>query len=282
MATFFPSAGIRESSPFPDGQPHIALPFTPPTELVCRIASGDDLLRVAMAVEAIQHQGVEPTLRITYLMGGRMDRRLSDREPFTLKTICHLINSWGCRVTVFVPHSDKTYMHLTRSFHSDLWPTESFYDMAALHFANSWSDTLNETIRHNIRQNRPISFVFPDTGACERFSKLQCLGLWKNSNVITLHKERDERSGIVGPMHIIQGEPRDSCLIIDDLCDGGATFRGAAEVLRANGAKRVGLAVAHGIFSRGLPIPGIDFVACTDSFQSFEDKPQPDWLFKFH
>jgi len=41
-------------------------------------------------------------------------------------------------------------------------------------------------------------------------------------------------------------------MIVDDICDGGATFILLAKELYAAGAKEVNLFVTHGIFSKGL------------------------------
>jgi len=42
------------------------------------------------------------------------------------------------------------------------------------------------------------------------------------------------------------------CLVVDDICDGGATFLRLALALKAKNAGRLYLAVSHGIFSKGL------------------------------
>ena len=57
-------------------------------------------------------------------------------------------------------------------------------------------------------------------------------------------------------------------LIVDDICDGGGTFSGIAQVLRANGAEKIYLCVTHGIFSKGIEINGIDEIFTTDSYAS--------------
>ena len=64
-------------------------------------------------------------------------------------------------------------------------------------------------------------------------------------------------------------------LIVDDICDGGATFVGLAKELRAAGAKKVYLYVTHGIFSKGLPLEGIDKVFTTDSYFNPESCSRP-------
>jgi ribose-phosphate pyrophosphokinase len=59
---------------------------------------------------------------------------------------------------------------------------------------------------------------------------------------------------------------------VDDLCDGGATFIGAAKCLRDAGAKFVGLVVPHGIFSRGVSHVldnGIDHIHTSNSFKDW-------------
>lgn len=61
-----------------------------------------------------------------------------------------------------------------------------------------------------------------------------------------------------------------TCVIVDDLCDGGGTFSGLAEQLVLAGAKVVDLYVTHGVFSKGLPLPGIRTVFTTNAY------PRPD------
>lgn len=45
-----------------------------------------------------------------------------------------------------------------------------------------------------------------------------------------------------------------TCFIIDDICDGGRTFIGLGEKLKAAGAAKVTLVVTHGLFSQGLEV----------------------------
>jgi ribose-phosphate pyrophosphokinase len=56
------------------------------------------------------------------------------------------------------------------------------------------------------------------------------------------------------------------CLIVDDICDGGATFVALARKLREAGAIEVSLFVTHGIFSKGKDLEGIDNIYTTGSF----------------
>lgn len=286
MTTFL-SDNIDEHSPFPDGQPHLCDKEDMHTMAVgvvtCRLTCSDNLIRLGM-LAAIRRRKNFPIqhLRILYLMGARMDRALSAEEPYTLKVVCDFINSLNIpAVSVFCPHSAATHDLLDRVNIDFYGPIEdAFYDSAALRFLRSQSDEFAEMDRHEIRQTDQLSFVFPDLGAQKRFAKSQLLKWWPNANLVTLHKERDERTGKILGTHIISGVPNKYCLIVDDLCDGGATFVHGARVLREpetagvfqKHAEKVGLAVCHGIFSKGLPLEGIDFIATTNSFQEQEPR----------
>ena len=65
-------------------------------------------------------------------------------------------------------------------------------------------------------------------------------------------KVRDQLTGNIVRYKIV-GEPvGKNVLIIDDICDGGMTFKLLAKDLLAAGAKSVVLFVTHGLFSKGL------------------------------
>lgn len=275
MTTFLGVSEVDESSPFPDGQPHVTLPepLYADSILSCRIVTPDDLVRVGLAAETMKRNGEKVNLRIYYLMGGRMDRRLSDNEPYTLRVVCNIINSFGCdSVAVFVPHSQAT-SDLLRNYR-ELPPgmEDCFYDTGILrcieHMACDSQDRSQnrDTLSQFIRNMSDIAIVFPDAGAAKRYSKSLLLKWYPNAELVTLYKDRNERTGKINGTKILNGTPRKHSVIIDDLCDGGATFRSAAETLRNYGAKTVGLVVAHGVFSKGTTIPGIDFIATSNSF----------------
>ena len=125
-----------------------------------------------------------------------------------------------------------------------------------------------------------ISIVFPDEGALKRYSKNKFVSWWNNADIVTLSKDREERTGVIKGTKIVNGYINKTCVIIDDLCDGGATFKGASKVLKENGADKVGLIVAHGIFSKGLPIEGIDWIGTTNSYTE-ERLPLINYFHKF-
>ena len=86
-------------------------------------------------------------------------------------------------------------------------------------------------------------------GAKKRYGKF--FGKFPNCSFI---KERDQSTGFIKNLFLnelvnIEGE---SVLIIDDICDGGMTFKLTAERLLTLGAKEVNLYTTHGIYSKGV------------------------------
>ena len=65
-----------------------------------------------------------------------------------------------------------------------------------------------------------------------------------------------------------------TCLIVDDICDGGGTFLGMAKALKAKHAGTLYLAVSHGIFSKNLKALKQTFKAIytTNSFKDINEK----------
>ena len=100
---------------------------------------------------------------------------------------------------------------------------------------------------------------YPDQGAAEKYA-----GNGIYDHLYTrAHKERDPATGKITKMELASAaHVKDrKVLIVDDICDGGATFIELARLLRKAGAKEVSLFVSHGIFSRGvrrLNVGGID------------------------
>jgi ribose-phosphate pyrophosphokinase len=115
-----------------------------------------------------------------------------------------------------------------------------------------------------------IDIVIPDNGASSRVMSLTGAGTGLTGHYIhQCYKKRDPQTGALSgfqvPMSGLKGR---DLLIIDDLCDGGGTFVGLAKALKAHVASKVFLFVTHGIFSKGLPLEGIDHVYTTDSYDA--------------
>lgn len=75
------------------------------------------------------------------------------------------------------------------------------------------------------------------------------------------------------PKILIQGDVRDKhCLIVDDIADGGRTFRNLALALKNSGARKVFLYVSHGQFNYGFSElqQSINHIFCTNSFRDLD------------
>jgi ribose-phosphate pyrophosphokinase len=248
MRIYTPAGDIPyEFMTFPDGQPHVILGTQAIMEdrwhgvtIEASITSCNDLVRILLTRDVLAASGFTSVdLDIRYLLGARMDRRISIQEPATLDVIARLINSGGFgRVRILDAHSERATTLLRAT---------------------------------NVLPYKPVgrllpqfdAVVAPDKGATDRVEKLA--GAYPT---IFCEKKRDPTTGrlsdfsIINPTGDVKGK---RLLIIDDICDGGGTFVGLAKVLRVAGASSVNLYVTHGIFSRELPLDGIDYIYTTDS-----------------
>ena len=246
---------------FPDGQPHLkldmasiaAMDLKAPVRILTRVANSNDLVLVMMAKNTLDHLGFERvTLDISYLMAARMDRVMNEGEPFSLKVVAVMINSGGFkRVNIFDPHSEVATAVIDRSYAvtNHEFVKDAIHDHLAKH------------------PHETYALVSPDAGALKKIYKLaQYLDA---PHVIECYKERDLKTGALSGFKTATEHINDktTCIIVDDLCDGGGTFAGTAKMLREKGATKIVLVVSHGIFSKGVVIEGIDEVYTTDSYK---------------
>jgi ribose-phosphate pyrophosphokinase len=92
--------------------------------------------------------------------------------------------------------------------------------------------------------DRYDTLIFPDKGASERYK-------WINhKNIVTGSKVRNQATGII-THYETTGNPTGMALVVDDLCDGGATFHILGESLERR-VESLDLYVTHGIFSKGI------------------------------
>lgn len=252
---------------FPDGQPHCsfyvdalvpALDTHNIIEVTTRLCSVDDVVNTCIALEALdsilaQHnRSPEVFLNISYMLGARMDRRIAVGQPATLHVLAALINT--CKVDgvrVLDPHSPVTLEVLdgASALHPDLFIGEV---LAAVRAKRGGEPTV----------------VIPDKGAVPRTRGILSRLNWKGVTA-TCSKTRDPNTGKLSGFALDEGDVAGKhCLIVDDICDGGATFTGIGALLRNKGAASVELAVTHGIFSKGLELEHIECLYSTDSYRA--------------
>jgi ribose-phosphate pyrophosphokinase len=90
---------------------------------------------------------------------------------------------------------------------------------------------------------------YPDKGALAKYVRE-----YEEVNLphIFGEKVRDQLTGNITAYSLIGECYGKNVLIVDDICDGGMTFKILAKDLLASGAKSVVLFVTHGIFSKGV------------------------------
>lgn len=215
---------------FPDNQPHIRLTNIQESDEVtvrCAITSALELLQLQMVSNALTHRAaIKKTLIIPYLMGARYDRIMVDGDSFDLELVAEIINHMGFeRVRIFDVHSDVATALIKRA---ESVPNQKLVE----------SYTLNNAV-----------LICPDHGARK---KIEQVFKWNKgfTSIVYCEKNRNPETGKL-TLEVIHPEEceNQNCVIVDDICDGGATF---IEIAKQIKPKNLTLIVSHGIFSKGF------------------------------
>lgn len=185
-----------------------------------------EFMHLAQLDNLLEKYGIERKLYLPYLPYARQDKTIDNNQTFALVSFTILLNSLGFSDIVCMdPHSSRA-KELINNFKA-IYPTE------IIHY-------INEKTAADL-------FCYPDKGAKEKYSEIFFF-----QPSIYGEKIRDQASGFITSYELF-GDPKDkSILIVDDICDGGATFVYLSQALIKAGAKEVNLFVSHGIFSKGL------------------------------
>jgi ribose-phosphate pyrophosphokinase len=167
-------------------------------------------------------------LHFPYLPYARQDKHINNESTFAFRTFYGLIETLDFqRITCMDPHSDVA---------TNCGIIARFPDV--------------ESVFHNGEYHR---VAYPDDGAYNKYDQIYDLPYIKGKKV------RDQSTGYITSYQIEHGEPNidlkdKKILIVDDICDGGATFILLAKELFASGANKVDMFVTHGIFSKGTQV----------------------------
>ena len=223
-----------------------------------RINSSDDVMKVLIAKEALERKGVKSfDLIMPYIPYARQDRQCEDGESFTLKVFTNLINSANFdNIIVLDAHSDVAPALLNNCTNIS---NEQYIDMAFHHIAEYY--------------DADITLISPDSGANKKANKLY-ENLQVFNNLIKCDKRRNTKTGKLNGFEVFANDLNGkTCLITDDICDGGRTFIGIAEELKKKNAGKIYLFVTHGIFSNGFESLEKHFagIFSTNSFSDIEN-----------
>ena len=242
---------------FNGGEPHIKIEtdLTDVDEITIttRIKSFNDMGLLLIAVDALRRMHVKTiNLFLPYFPAARQDRVMVTGESLTVKVYANLINDLKLNsVTVFDPHSEVT---------------------AAL-LENVAVVTNNSFVKYATKDLEDFYLVAPDGGALKKIYKTaQYLG---GVAVVECGKTRDVSTGKLSGFKVyLEDLKGKTCVVTDDICDGGGTFLGLATELKKHNAGKLLLVVSHGIFSKGSTelAKVYDTIICTDSFNTLDDK----------
>lgn len=220
---------------------------------------------LALAVSALKNMGIwDIDLDILYLPYARQDRVCSHGEAHSLEVICSFLDKLGLTtIRIWDVHNETK--------------TEELFPNTTVCFVTA----TNIFDRYRVLDDFDLSNLIicaPDDGAYPRVADL--CNYFDMTQPIVLHKERCPDTGrIIGMKSNKHNRCVDSwnILIVDDICDGGATFNQAAQILKEQGAANLYLYVTHGIFSKGLDLLQENFkhIIChhvlhDDKYQSTE------------
>lgn len=190
----------------------------------------EELIHVCQLAQLLDSLGKEYHLELDYLPYGRQDKPVSNEQTFALHTFAHILNSFDfASVTFLDAHSSEATRLIGNSQN-----IEPFLD---INFAR--------------REIPECLIAYPDKGARERYSDL--VERFPTVESVVGDKVRDQSTGYITHYKISGADPTNrNVLIVDDICDGGMTFKILSKNLHEAGAKSVHLYVTHGIFSKGL------------------------------
>lgn len=211
-------------------------------EITAHLRSSHDVMTLLMLNDAIERtlKPARKDILIPYLPYARQDRVCNAGEAHSLRIMCKLINDMAFdKVTVWDCHSDVGTALLDNCVNLCL------------------SDMIPGSELAQVFEYPETVLISPDAGANKKVLKLAlALGQYpfpaRGTPVIRADKIRDTMTGnITGTEVYASALNAATCVIVDDICDGGRTFTELAQALKEKGAGKIILYVTHGIFSKG-------------------------------
>lgn len=203
----------------------------------------EKLALMADAIHIIVGNTAAMNLVLPYLPYSRADRRFTEGDCFGLRVFGQLIDAMGFWSVLTIDAHSKVAKKAIANL-VDIDPSSLIHQAIA-----------DQTVLGDMP-----TILFPDQGARDRYTPL---GVPKDK-IEYCTKERDPLTGKILGITVPEKE-FGNVLIVDDICDGGATFIDIAQKVKCT---FLGLYVTHGIFSKGLaPLyQHIDKIYTSDTF----------------
>lgn len=199
----------------------------------------DDLIDMALLVNAVRNINPSTHLRlcIPYFPYSRQDRVASPGDAFALQVAAQFINSCNFwEVETWDAHSDVI---------------SAFFAPGVL--KNIPQHTAVKNLVYMLSGHN-TALVAPDAGACKKIYKL---AKELNLPVFEAVKIRDTSTGNIIGCNITDTSDYSHLIVVDDICDGGATFISLSNAIkdqRDDRPLRLDLVTTHGIYSKGKDV----------------------------
>lgn len=168
------------------------------------------------------------TAVIPYFGYARQDRRTTGRTPISAKLVANMIAGAGVhRVITIDLHTDQI---------------QGFFDIPTDNLYSAPVMTRDIEERYDTQN---LMIVSPDVGGVAR---ARAIAKRIGADLAIVDKRR-ARAGVSEVMNIIGDVGGKSCLLIDDIVDGGGTLINASDALLNAGAKDVSAYITHGVLS---------------------------------
>lgn len=250
----------------------------------------NDIFKLGLIISALRDNWgwADPKICVNmpYLPYARQDRVCRFKEPFSLKFVIEYLKFLDVPVLVTDVHSEEAGK-LVRQQDAKI----TFYDFIG---SNSFIKGLIESNLTDLNFDNRLVKIAPDKGAKDRVRKHvqsynisdvynipqnifrynKFVKIYNSAKTITADKTRIE-SRVMQVLDIPEGlslEKKD-ILIVDDICDGGATFIELAKIIKPMNPGSITLFVTHGIFRNGTDClfeAGFDRVITTDSLPQIQ------------
>lgn len=210
----------------------LEIPDTNWVHIVWDYSHEGEFLQLAQLKNLLDRKGFGAALRIRYLPYGRQDKEVSNEATFALRTFASLLNTLGFEeIIIMDPHS-----------------------LVAIDLiVNSRAEYPIEQVMGVAFEMGADLFCYPDKGAVSKYTGGDDVQKEiYDYPCVYGEKVRDQLTGNILSYQLIGDVKDKKVLIVDDICDGGMTFKLLAKDLLAAGATEVNLFVSHGIFSKGI------------------------------
>ncbi len=279
-----------EVSRYPDGQQNITIDCKQnvsinnwwswiesvrkrPWQIKSRFNNFKDLELIICATKALRNLGVkEIHLYVPYLLGSRSDRSFEEGSTsYLVQIVAPILNSLNFEsVIVLDVHSDVAAACINN--------LKVISNTELVRFAIR--DIYRPLTENSTRDSEEYLWISPDAGAAKKIYKL-AENINFRGDIITCSKSRDKDGKLTNtnvPLVSSHENYLKDKIIIDDICDGGATFINIAKKIKEQHnyiskncnvkPGKIYLIVTHGIFSKGFSELSeyFDGVYCTNSY----------------